>query len=56
MQTDDKVLLDVARIFDDLALLLFSHVLDATVLIGLTRHARQREPNVLNARKRDISL
>ena len=52
MQTEDKDLLSVARIFDDLALLRLSHDLDATVLIGLTRHARRREANVLNACKK----
>jgi len=56
MQIEDKFLLSMARIFNKLALLHFSHVLDATMLIGLMRHARRWDPNVLNGGKRDISL
>jgi len=52
MQIEDNVLLSVTTIFDDLALLRFSHVLDATVLIGLRRHALRWKPNVLSARKK----
>ena len=54
MQIEDKVLLSVATIFDNLVLHCFSHVLDATVLIGLTRHARWREPNVWKERRNKI--
>ena len=54
MQIEDKVLLSVATIFDNLVLHCFSHVLDATVLIGLTRHACWREPNVWKERRNKI--